>query len=286
MAYKYPNVKSSRWDMVKGEHIELDVHEHMMPFIDALAVKYPQWEFVSANVRYTGEDNNTPKSSSFKVFNDENPRVEIGDVRLGYKYDKNGNNTPSYVVYNSRLAMDRERGHTFETIKLPLAMKAVNKYFNPPPVIEILEQVLTLGVGQYRHTVAFKERAAQNTEYQLDASQKAFIRANWESYKASVDPTTLEVVERYETQVDDFKRIAKIGNNNNFYAVVIHKDQYVVSFNDKVTTYDVNTIPIELRAQLGLLKLIEEGDLLEDVGVRTKQGFLVFLPKDEVNEVS
>jgi hypothetical protein len=60
----------------------------------------------------------------------------------------------------------------------------------------------------------------------------------------------------------------------------------VVSCNDKVTTYDVNTIPIELRAQLGLLKLIEEGDLLEDVGVRTKQGFLVFLAKDEVNEVS
>jgi hypothetical protein len=286
MAYKYPNVKSSKWDVAKGEHIEIDVHEHMMPFIDALAVKYPHWEFVSANIRYTGEDNNTPKSCSFKVFNDENPRVEIGDVKSSYKYDKNGKNVPSYVVYNSRLAMDRERGHTFETIKLPLAMKAVNKYFNPPPVVEILEQVLERGVGQYKQAVVFKGRHVQNTEYHLESSQKAFVKANWEAYKASVDPTTLEVVERYETQVDECRRIANIENNNNFYAVVIHKDQYVVSFNDKITTYDVNTIPIELRAQLGLLKLVEEGDLLEDVGVRTKEGFLVFLPKDEVNEVS
>ena len=182
--------------------------------------------------------------------------------------------------------MDRERGHTFETIKLPLAMKAVHKYFNPPPVVEILEHVLTRGVGQYRHAVAFKEREVQHTEYQLDASQKAFVKANWESYKASVDPTTLDVVNQYETQVEECKRLAKLGNNNNFYAVVIHKDKYVVSFNDRITTYDVNTIPIELRAQLGLLKLVEEGDLLEDVGVRTKEGFLVFLPKDEVNEVS
>jgi hypothetical protein len=93
-------------------------------------------------------------------------------------------------------------------------------------------------------------------------------------------------VERYETQLEECKRLAKLGNNNNFYAVVIHKDQYVVSFNDRITTYDVNTIPIELRAQLGLLKLVEENDLLEDVGVRTKQGFLVFLPKDKEHEVS
>ena len=60
----------------------------------------------------------------------------------------------------------------------------------------------------------------------------------------------------------------------------------MVSCNDKITTYDVNTIPIDLRAQLGLLKLIEENDVLEDVGVRTKDGFLVFLPKDKEHEVS
>lgn len=285
MTYKYPNVKSSGEYIRRGDE-KLDVHEDMIPFIDALAVKYPQWEFRTNGVKYSGVENEITKSYSFKVFNDENPRVEVGEVKGSYKINKHGNRVRSYVVYNNRIARDRERGHTIDTIKLPIAMKAVHKYFNPPPVVDILEQVITKGVGQYRHAVAFKERAVRNTSYHLEEPQQQFIRANWEMFKSTLVGVTLEIVEKYEHQMNEFKRVAALEDNNDFIAVVIQNNEYVVSCNDKITTYDVNSIPIDLRAQLGLLKLVEEGDLLEDVGVRTKEGFLVFLPKDKKDEVS
>lgn len=284
MEYKYPNVKSSSEYVRRGAE-KIDVYEDMIPFIDALAVKYPHWEFRTNGIKYFGVDNEVVKSNSFKVFNDENPRVEVGEVKSSYKYI-NGVRHTSYVVFNRRLAMDRERGHCLETTKLHVAMKAVHKYFNPPPIVEVLEHVLTLGVGQYRHAVAHKERAARNTEFILAMDKERFIRDNWEMFKSSLSPTMLSTANKYKEEFDESVRLSNVENNNNFYAVVIHKDKYVVSCNDKITTYDVNTIPIELKAQIGLLKLMEENDLLEDVGVRTKEGFLVFLPKDKEHEVS
>lgn len=284
MAYKYPNVISNTKSMRRGDE-EIDVHEDMIPFIDALAVKYPQWEFVSTGVRYTGENNEIPKSIRFAVFNDANPREQVGEIKGEYKYVKDKRHV-AYVVYNQRLSRDRERGHQLETTKLPVAMKAVHKYFNPPPVVDLLEQVITRGVGQFNHLVAHKERLARNTEYQLQASKEEFIKANWDKYLDSLADTLLNVAHKYKEEFDEYLRLFNVQRNNYALAVVIQNNEYVVSCNDKVTTYDVNTIPIDLRAQIGLLKLIEEGEVLEDVGVRTKDGFLVFLPKDKEHEVS
>lgn len=286
MAYKYPNVISNTKNISYGDENDIDVHEDIQPFIDALAVKYPQWEFVSTGVRYTGDNNETAKSIRFAVFNDANPREQVGEIKGDYKYGDDGKKIPSYVVYNQRLAHDRERGHQLETIKLPLAMKAVHKYFNPPPVTALLEQVMTRGVGQFNHLVAHKERLARNTEYQLQVSKEQFIKANWDKYLDSLADTLLNVACKYKEEFDEYLRLFNVQRNNHALAVVIQNDKYVVSCNDKITTYDVNTIPIDLRAQLGLLKLMEENDVLEDVGVRTKDGFLVFLPKDKEHEVS
>lgn len=286
MAYRYPNVISNTKYTSYGETKDIDVHEDIVPFIDALAVKYPQWEFVTDGVRYTGKENEIVKSIRFKVYNDANPREQVGEIKGDYKYNNDGNRVPSYIVYNQRLAHDRERGHYLETTKLPVAMKAVHKYFNPPPVTALLEQVMTRGVGQFNHLVAHKERLARNTEYSLQASKEEFIKANWDKYLDSLADTLLNVAHKYKEEFDEYLRLFNIQRNNYALAVVIQNDKYVVSCNDKITTYDVNTIPIDLRAQLGLLKLIEEGEVLEDVGVRTKDGFLVFLPKDKEHEVS
>lgn len=286
MAYKYPNVISNTKHTSLSNENDLDVHEDIQPFIDALAVKYPQWEFVATGVRYTGDNNEEAKSIRFAVFNDANPREQVGEIKGDYKYNNDGKRLPSYIVYNQRLAHDRERGHRLETTKLSVAMKAVHKYFNPPPVTALLEQVMTRGVGQFNHAVAHKERLARNTEYSLQASKEEFIKANWDKYLDSLADTLLNVAHKYKEEFDEYLRLFNIQRNNYALAVVIQNDKYVVSCNDKIITYDVNTIPIDLRAQLGLLKLIEEGEVLEDVGVRTKDGFLVFLPKDKEHEVS
>lgn len=287
MAYKYPNVisntKNTSYD---NPPVDIDVHEDIQPFIDALAVKYPHWEFVATGVRYTGDNNEEAKSIRFSVYNDANPREQVGEIKGDYKYNNDGKRLPSYIVYNQRLAHDRERGHRLETTKLSVAMKAVHKYFNPPPVTALLEQVMTRGVGQFNHAVAHKERLARNTEYSLQASKEEFIKANWDKYLDSLADTLLNVAHKYKEEFDEYLRLFNIQRNNYALAVVIQNDKYVVSCNDKIITYDVNTIPIDLRAQLGLLKLIEEGEVLEDVGVRTKDGFLVFLPKDKEHEVS
>jgi hypothetical protein len=284
MEYKYPNVKSSSEYVRRGAE-KIEVHEDVAPFIDALAVKYPHWEFRTNGIKYSGVDNEIVKSYSFKVFNDENPREEVGEVKSSSKYVHGVRHT-SYVVFNRRLAHDRERGHCLETTKLHVAMKAVHKYFNPPPVVEILEHVMTRGVGQYNHLVAHKERKMRSAEYGLQASKEQFIKDNWDKYLATLPPITLDIANKYKEEVNDYLRLFNVQKNNYHLAVVIQNNEYVVSCNDKITTYDVNTIPIELKAQIGLLKLMEENDVLEDVGVRTKEGFLVFLPKDKEHEVS
>jgi hypothetical protein len=58
--------------------------------------------------------------------------------------------------------------------------------------------------------------------------------------------------------------------------ILVANGKYLVKTGDEIQTYDDNTLPVEMRGKLGMLKLVEPEQMIEGVGCRaTTEVFVV-----------
>jgi len=268
MEYKYPNVS-----LVYKNHdqdIELaGVYPFLVPFIDTLAVKYPQWQFLPDRVRHREEGY---LATVFSVFDDANPRKFLGFVGMTDVY-KGMNRTEVFVVNCDRLAKERQRGMQLETTKLDVATKAVRKYFRPPSVNEVMDIVI-----EHAHAVAYNEaRVAQTQERQyhnmLGGAMEEYLTKMWDSFYAQLDVTkqgVADLLTQYKAETAQLVQMERDIFNKNMLTVVLDKDKYVVQSKDTRTVYTVDDVPLFIRERVGMLKLVDVNTMLLGVGVRVE----------------
>lgn len=268
MGYKYPNVSLTYKN--RDQNIEAkEVEPFLVSFIDALAVKYPQWEFIPNRIRITDEGYNV---TTFCVYDESNPRKPLGFVGMANNYRLSHKNTV-FTVQSDRLTKDRERGRQLETTKLDVAMKAVRRYFRPPTINEVMDIVI-----EHAHSVAYNEaRVSQGQERQyqnmLGGAMEEYLIKMWDSFYAQLDATKQGVADllmQYKAETAQLIQMEKDINNKNMLTVVLDKDKYVVQSKDTRTVYTVDDVPLFIRERVGMLKLVDVNTMLIGVGVRVE----------------
>ena len=135
----YENIKVKEHDRGDGQMVKSVIYPFLVPFLEKLALKYPQWVFQEDNVNYkwgdTGTHGKMVKSeitaTSFKVLD---KREELGQVYV----DRYHNKGDRFCVDNFRVAKLRERGSGMKTIHENKALKHVDKYFGKKDTSEKL----------------------------------------------------------------------------------------------------------------------------------------------------
>ena len=268
MAYKYPNV-SLTYDNY-GASIEVDeILPFLVPFIDALAVKYPNWTFETNRIRAGRRDRGMYDVISFVVYDDSNPRKTLGIVGMDSTYKSSGS-TNVFTVQCDKLIKDRQRGTQLETTKLDVAMKAVRKYFRPPNLNELIDTVVEVA-----HTVAYNEaRVAasfqHNYDNMLNVCRLQYIKDNWDNFYKSLDVTKQGVADlavAYNESAAALKKMEQDISNKEMLTVVLKDDKYVVQSKHNRTIYTVDDVPLYIRERVGMLKLVDKNTVLAGVGV-------------------
>jgi hypothetical protein len=59
--------------------------------------------------------------------------------------------------------------------------------------------------------------------------------------------------------------------------------QYIVRVGDNVQLYDDNTLPVEMRGKLGLLKLVEKEHFIDSAGCRVSEDVFVVVLDEEAS---
>ena len=276
MGYKYPNVSLTYKN--HDEDIELTgVYPFLVPFIDTLAVKYPQWQFLPDRILHRDEGY---QATVFSVFDDSNPRKFLGFVGMTDVY-KGMHRTEVFIVNCDRLAKERQRGMQLETTKLDVATKAVRKYFRPPTVNEVMDIVV-----ESAHAVAYNEaRVAmgqqQHHQALLGKAMEEYLTKMWDSFYAQLDVTRQGVADllmQHKAEAAQLTQMERDIYNKNMLTVVLDKDKYVVQSKDTRTVYTVDDVPLFIRERVGMLKLVDVNTMLVGVGVRveTKDGVAGF----------
>lgn len=248
----------------------IDIHSGIRALIYEASKKFPAWKFVSIPA-WQYDDRYT-----LCMFNVYANRERLGSV----SYGRDARGSSAFIVSSERIPNRKNRAATKDGKK---ALTTIRKYFKPETVKERVR--VALNDIDTRTTVDFSVardgyiRARGN----MVTTVESFILANEAQVRDFMqgkgdNPTVLDSYINQKHKLDVIERTKKKMNSSGGVAVIRDKDKYIVADSeDAFFTAPDNTLPAYMRQALGMLKLVDNGEFLDNVGYRFNENlFYIF----------
>ena len=273
------------YDNIKLEGVPLPdttwvnaIDPFLKPLIEQLALKYPQWKFEgNRGVKVT--DTKQVEYYHFKVID---KREELGAIskdysRSGYRFQ----------VDNHRIDSMRERGRGMKTIHLDKAIKHVGKYFSKKNIGEKLREALTqarTGLDQVTTSKGWKMRELWNNN-EISAELQRYLVSIFPDALTMLDPKIASKLEDFPIRVNELAQATMMHEamqKHNMHLVLLDGMDYAIQKgNDAPTIKSSEQLPDYMRRAIGLLKLVEDNQIMQDIGFRVNETTFFVLNKEE-----
>jgi hypothetical protein len=223
-------------------------------------------------------DSNTRVYTDFNIYEDDEllGKVSITHKGRGYKIK----------VSNDRINAARERGtgyYTEDPVKAQLRIrKAFFKRNNDERVEKAAEAADSL-LKQESNSKSWGYRHAKDAL--LDKAGD-FALKNMEAYLQAY-PNLSARKGKYDDARANYgvvKKIKEAFDNGKSVVVAFDGTQYIVKSEEGVKTLSDESLPYETKRKLGLLKLVQDGQMISDVGCRVDGATFVLLPEVKEQE--
>jgi hypothetical protein len=280
----YDNVKLKTTDRGDGVKVESIINPFLLPLIEKLALKYPQWTFEEENTNYKW-DNIDGKSvkkdfqaTCFKVID---KREELGQVYM----DNYSNHGERFCIDNFRVQQMRERGSGMKTIHEKKALKHIDKFFGKKNLDEKLNDARTQAqqcVSRVANDLAQKFDWEWN---RLSEASKQFIVGRyWEEFveyaHQNITNNTVDMdkmPERFERKLAG-QHISNAFSKDEHYLVYVDGQNYAIFRKNEPTQIKVSEeLPEFIRRSVGMLKLVEDNQIVSGIGCRVNATTYVVL---------
>jgi hypothetical protein len=237
--------------------------------IPVVARMFPSWQFVVTQIHMEGRDANRKVYPTWITVSEKG--VSRGRINIRHPWRSYAEDL---VFENPRIhrAMER-RGHK-TTTKPKVAIQIVKQYFTDPPITEQIQEVARrTRVEASQHTAMFN--ATRDLEYmKLVVAVQSYVEENLLDIAKQVPAVNTNFnVPAYLNLVEDAKISASVVNapRNSALTVMLHDDKYVLHrSNMPIYALTSESLPEQVRTAVGLLKLVEDGQFVRDVGYRHK----------------
>ena len=288
MTYENIKLKQDNDDSA-GNKVVSVINPFMKPFVEELALKYPQWTFQEERTNYKWDivDGRSVKvnfsAESFKVID---KREELGEIFL----DRNSNGDV-YGVNNFRVSAQRERGYGTKTIHLKKAIKHVDKFFGKKNLQEKVDEAKQVA-NQCIHHVnnGFSNTVSWKWNVIGDVAKQFLVSKYWEEF-SQILLANQKLAEHANTFPKAFEE-AQASNevydamrSNTAYLVYVDGLSYAIHRDKEPTQIKASEeLPAFIRQSVGMLKLVEDKQIIGGVGLRVSADTFIVLEqkKEEV----
>lgn len=264
------------------------VYGMLDPVISRLASLNPLWTFV-INSSGLGTGNNRVASGFMVKLDGE----ELGSIGLSYM----GQRGKVIAICNDRIGKGRQRSDSYRTVDADKAILMAKKMFGKMNPSERISKAKDAAERVVSRASWNKER--ERTQHQANVKNEMLVWAETKGHamfleylKAEAIPslrhkvtTSMEKVELLDTEMKTIEKVQEDFSNNKTALVVKDLGKYLVKIGDNVELYDDNTLPLDMRMKMGMLKLVEDEQYLTDVGCKVTHEIFVLLV-DELTDVS
>jgi hypothetical protein len=250
------------------------------PVVSRLAMLNPLWTFVVVNTAPSTGNNRVAAGFSVRLDGEE-----LGAIGLSHM----GNRGKVIAISNDRIGMRRSRSDSYRTEDADKAILMAKKMFGKMNPNERINKARDAAVQVVTRASWNKERErtscltnvkaelidwaqtkghAMFMEY-IETQAHASIREKVTTAKARIEVLDIELM--------TIERVQKEFGADKTALVVKDSGKYLVKIGDKVDLYDDNTLPLDMRMKLGMLKLVENEQYLTDVGCKVTSEIFVLL---------
>jgi len=264
------------------------VYAMLDPVISRLASLNPLWTFVI--------NSSAPSMGSSRVASGFMVKLdgeELGSIGLSYM----GQRGKVIAICNDRIGKGRQRSDSYRTVDADKAILMAKKMFGKMNPSERISKAKDAAERVVTRASWNKER--ERTQHQSLVKNEMLAWAETKGHalfleylKAEAIPslrhkvtTSMEKVELLDTEMKTIERVQEDFTKNKTALVVKDLGKYLVKIGDNVELYDDNTLPLDMRMKMGMLKLVEDEQYLTDVGCKVTSEIFVLLV-DELTNVS
>ena len=264
------------------------VYSMLDPVVSRLASLNPLWTFVINN---SGQNMGSSRvASGFIVKLDGE---ELGSIGLSYM----GQRGKVIAICNDRIGRGRQRSDSYRTVDADKAILMAKKMFRKMNPNERIQKAKDAAERVVSRASWNKER--DRTQHQGNIKNEMLVWAETkgnamflEYLKTEAIPSlrhkvtvSMEKVALLDTEMKTIEKVQEDFSNSKTALVVKDTGKYLVKIGDKVDLYDDNTLPLDMRMKIGMLKLVEDEQYLTDVGCKVTNEIFVLLV-DELTNVS
>lgn len=262
------------------------VYGQIEPVVNRLATLNPLWTFVAVNSTHsTGSDR---LAIGFTVKLDGE---DLGQIGVSYM----GQRGRVIAISNDRIGKGRQRSDSYRTTDADKAVLMAKKMFGKMNPAERINKAKEAAERVVSRASWNKERERNNHQSVLRnemlkwAENKGYQLFMEFIEKEAVLATKKQVLNAEEklqlldTEMKTIERVQQDFSDNKTALVVKDAGKYLVRIGDNVELYDDNTLPLDMRMKMGMLKLVQDEEYLTDVGCRVTNEIFVLLVDDLTN---
>jgi len=266
-------------------------------------VKWPEWQFKlrfnsSLNCRERTYGETTFKNVSMvfrKVEISSAEGIPIGAIYSEDRWRRYGESEKIVKLHNARIAKARDRKSTFDTKDVKAALREMKKTFYAPTAAEVMSEAsgkayevlrnaLNLrshNVGQLRNRFSLSAVDYLSSTDELKNAFDRWCRANNRASGSDV----VQMLNNYRDEQRHYSTIEEVQKAFNAHkTVLVVKSQngYILQLDSELKLCDDLTLPDNLRSKLGMLKLVDKSQVIENVGCRVNdETFVIVLDAEQ-----
>lgn len=259
---------------VDKDYLDTDVERRqtqtqLYEVVAALLGTKPNWRFVGTSASFSS---GMVVFNEFKVYEDGEYLGMFGVGYHGRDY--------KIIVNNERINAKRERGRGYKTEEPSKALLAIRKHFyrlgQTERIAKMLDEAKSV-LQRESHSKAYDTRRALSNLFE---HSDEFAKTNLQQYLTQFPQHVnhyeeFERAQEIEMVVDSVK---DAFDKSESIVVVLDGAHYIVMHGNDTKTYNNDTLPYDLREKVGLLKLVEDQQMISNVGCRVSADAFVLLP--------
>ena len=255
----------------------LELHPFIEPLLYKVAESNPHWTLEQDHYNWL---NGKMVAADFKVINTATKEV-LGDLGVDVRRSPSGRESV-FSIHNERIQSKRDRGHSYKTAKLKDALKTIRKEFYPRTVKERVHTGLEQAQWYIAHALRSSQQELEDVKNSLGKVALSVVRrAHWDVFMQVLTEVAPELAKKatdLDELIEQHNQMEAIHNNyssKKLLTVIIDGDKYTVVDNADVRTYTSDDLPEQVKQQVGLLKLVEEKEVVAGVGLRVGELYFI-----------
>jgi hypothetical protein len=281
----YDNIKLKTIDRGDGVKVESIINPFLLPLIEKLALKYPQWTFEEEHSSHKWDNldgKSVKKDIQAMCFKVMDKREELGQVYTESYHSTHGQ---QFCVDNFRVQQMRERGSGMKTIHEKKALKHIDKFFGK----KNLDEKLVDARNQAQQCVSrVSNDLGQKFDWEwnrlAEASKRFIVENHWEEFvgyaQQNITNNTVSMdtmPERFERKIAG-QRVYDAFSKDEHYLVYVDGQNYAIFRKNEPTQIKVSEeLPEFIRRSVGMLKLVEDNQIVSGIGCRVNATTYVVL---------